>query len=154
MQLPDTVRLEFLNSNGEAVRLIDLGSQFLDQMQIPPSRFSAPLQIQIEKKESKAHNQYYDYSQNGLPLPDGLQTFLKIEGSVIPMGKAHPSKNGYPTRGGHAHVLLGATVYKVTAYITEGKNPFWIKVLAHVLPNNSENIKKAQIAPRGGHIVF
>lgn len=154
MNAPNSIRLEFLNSNGEPVRLIDLGSQFLDQMSVPPSKFSAPFQVHVEKKESKAGNDYYDYSQNSVPLPDGLNTFLRLEGSVIPMGKTHPSKNGFPTREGHAQVLVGSTLYKVTAYITEGKSPYWIKVVAHKNPDLNENIKKAQVAPRGGKIVF
>jgi len=129
-------------------------ANFLDQHHVPPSRYTAPLQVQVEKKESKAGNGYYDYSQNGVPLPDGLNTFLKLEGTVIPMGKARPSKNGYPTREGQAHVLLGSVVYKVTAYLTEGKDPYWVKVVAHKLPNSTENIKKAQTAPRGGKLIF
>ncbi|HEU0233768.1 MAG TPA: hypothetical protein VFQ94_01370 [Gallionella sp.] len=154
MSVPDTILLEFLNTNGEPVRLIDLGVQFLDQMRVPPSRFSAPFQIKIEKKASKAGNDYYDYYQNAVPLPEGLNTFLKVEGSIIPMGKVHPSKNGFPTREGIAHVLIGSVIYKVTAYLTEGKGPFWVKVIAHKLPNTEGNIKKAQMAPRGGQINF
>lgn len=154
MSQPETIRLEILNSNCEPVRLIDLGTEFLDEMAVPPSRYSSPFHVQIQKKSSKAGNAYYDYAQNGLRLPDGLGTFFRIEGAVIPMGKIHQSKSGYPTREGQIQVVIGSVLYRVTAYITEGKNPYWIKVVAHIQPNSSANIKKAQNAPRGGKIVF
>lgn len=154
MSIPNDVLLEFLNSNGEPVRLIDLGSEFLDQMQIPPSRYGSSFRVQIEKKTSKAGNDYYNYYQNGVPLPDGLNTFLKLDGTVIPMGKTRPSQSGFPTREGHTQVLIGTTVYKVTAYLTEGKSPYWIKVVAHKAPDTEANLKKAQSAPRGGQILL
>lgn len=154
MQAPESIRLEFLNSNGDAVRLIDLGVTFLNQMSVPPARFGSPLQVEIERKTSKAGNFYYEYSQNGLPLPDGLTGFLKVEGTVVPLGKVRPSKSGYPTREGEARILIGATMYKVTAYLTEGKTPYWIKVVAHIVPDSTEGLKKAHQAPRGGQIVF
>ena len=73
---------------------------------------------------------------------------------VFHCGKPRPSKNGYPTREGQAHVVIGLVVYKVTAYLTEGKDPYWVKIVAHKQPDNSANIKKAQAAPRGEKLVF
>ncbi len=81
-------------------------------------------------------------------------TFIRVEGAVVPMGKTHPSKKGYPTREGVANVIVGGVVYKVTAYITEGKSPFYVKVVAHKKPEASgEGLKKAQKKPRGGSII-
>jgi hypothetical protein len=149
----DHMTLEFLYSTGEPIRLIDLGTTFLNENHIESSNYSNPFRIAIHTKESRAGNAYYEYSQNGLPLPDGLNTFLKIEGAVIPFGKTRPSKNGYPTREGQTQVLMGNTMYKVTAYITEAKLPFYVKIVAYRKPDSSSNITKAQKAPKGGHII-
>jgi len=150
---PAEIVLEFIRSSGEPVRLLDLGSDFLDENQITSPNHSKPYRIAIAKKLSKAGNSYYEYSQNGLPLPDGLNTYLRVDGTVLPFGKTRASKTGHPTREGQAKILLSGTLYKVTAYITEAKFPFYVKVVAHKNPNTSENVLKAQKSPRGGRIV-
>ena len=150
---PNEITLEFLHSSGEPIRLMDLGTDFLEENQITSSNQSKPFRIAIAKKPSKAGNPYYEYSQNGLPLPDGLSTYLRVEGTVLPFGKTRPSKTGHPTREGQAQILLNGTLYKVTAYITEAKLPFYVKVVAHKNPNLSGTILKAQKSPKGGRIV-
>lgn len=151
--LPEIVTLEFLHSSGDPVRLIDLGTTFLDENDIDSSRFSDTFKIGISQKTSKAGNIFYEYSQNGLPLPDGLNTYLKIHGTVIPFGKTRPSKKGYPTREGQAQCLLGDTMYKITAYLTEARTPFYVRVVLHKKPDNTKKIRKAQKAPKGGYIL-
>lgn len=152
-ELPESVTLEFLHSSGDQVRLIDLGTEFLDENGISSSRYSSPFKIAIMRKQSKAGNSFYEYSQNGVPLPDGLSTYLKVEGTVVPMGKTRPSKNGYPTREGQAQLLIGGTMYKVTAYLTEAKLPYYVKVVMHKKPDTSGNLAKAHKAPKGGSIL-
>lgn len=150
---PETVTVEFLHADGQPVRLIDLGAAFLSASGIPSANLERPFRVAVEQKESKAGNAFYDYSQNGVPFPDGLSTFIRVEGAVVPMGKARPSQKGYPTREGTTEVIVGGLVYKVTAYLTEGRSPYWIKVLAHKKPDTSKNIAKAQISPKGGRIL-
>jgi hypothetical protein len=68
------------------------------------------------------------------------------------MGKTRPSKHGYPTREGVAEIIVGGVLYKVTAYLTESRSPFFVKVIAHKKPDSGGNIAKAQAAPKGGVI--
>ena len=152
---PEQIVIDFLSSSGTPVRLLDLGADFLSGQNIIEKRQAErPFRIAIAKKQSKAGNAFYEYAQNALPLPDGLSTLIKVEGVVVPMGRIHPSKNGYPTREGVAQIMVGNVVYKLTAYLTEGKEPFYIKVIAHKMPDSQGNIGKARSAPRGGQIIL
>ena len=149
---PGTVRLEFLDAQMSPVRLIDLGRDFHEVNRIDQHHMDRPFQVAIERKTSKAGNAFYEYSQNGVPLPSGLFTFLKIEGVVVPFGKVRPSKKGYPTREGTTDIVVGGVLYKVTAYLTEGRSPFYVKVIAHKKPEPGDGFRRAQMAPKGGKI--
>jgi len=149
---PDKIIVEFLRANGEPVLLSDLGVAFLATNNIAQNDANRPFRMSALKKTSKADNAYYDYSQNGVPLPDGLATFIRVEGTIIPMGRIRPSKNNYPTRDGEAQAMIGGTIYTVTVYLTESSSPFYVKVVAHKTPDRAANAKKAQLAPRGGKI--
>lgn len=150
---PDFITVEFLNASGTPVRLIDLGSAFLTANGITSVDPVSPFRVAVSKKISKAGNAFYDYSQSSIPLPDGLSSFIKVEGVVIPMGRTRPSQKGYPTREGSAQVIIGEVVYTVTAFITENRSSLWVKVIAHKTPGRSTNIPKGPMLPRGGKIV-
>ncbi len=148
-----SVVLEFFRSDGDPVNLIDLGADFLSAQKIDPANAGRPFRVGIEAKTSKAGNVYYEYSQNGVPLPDGLNSFLKVNGALVALGGAKPSQKGNPTREGAGTMLLGGIVYDVTAYLTETKSGYYVKVIAHKQPDRAKNIEKAQRAPRGGAIL-
>jgi hypothetical protein len=154
MVATDSICLEFLRSTGEPLKFIDLGADFLRDHNIPAQSYSSQFKISMVPKDSKAGNVYYDFSQSAIPFPDGLATWIRLDGTVIPMGKIRPSKSGHPTREGAANILIGGILYDVTAFLTESKSPFYIKIIAHKVPDRSANIKKAQAAPKGGHFVF
>jgi hypothetical protein len=149
---PDKITVEFLRANGEPVHLGDLGSSFMAANGVPSTNAVLPFRVGIQKKMSKADNAYYDYSQNGVSLPDGLATFVRVAGTIVPMGRTRPSKNNYPTREGEAQATIGGLIYTVTVYITESSSPFYVKIVAHKTPDRAANVKKAQLAPRGGEI--
>jgi hypothetical protein len=152
---PETITLEFLDTSLNPVLLMDLGAEFLNSNQTDSSGANRPFRVAIDRKKSKAGNSFYEFSQNGVPLPDGLNTFLKLEGAVIPMGRIHASqKSKNPTREGNAEIVVGDLVYKVTAHLTEGKSPFYIRLVAHKKPNASaKNLVKARQKPRGGKLI-
>jgi hypothetical protein len=150
---PECIVVEFLRSSGEPVRLIDLGAEFLNANNVDHTEVNKPFRVAITKKASKAGNAFYDYFQNGVPLPDGLATFIRVEGAIVPMGKIRPSQKGYPTRDGVTKIVVGGLVYKVTAYITESRAPYYVKVIAHKQPDPNGNTSKTQNAPWGGKIV-
>ena len=97
---PDKIFVEFLQANGEPVKLGDLGPAFLAANNIPHSSSVLPFRVGVKKKMSQGGNAYYDYSQNGVTLPDGLASFVRVAGTIVPMGRNRPSKNNYPTREG------------------------------------------------------
>lgn len=150
---PDNIVLDFLTAAGTPINLFDLDSSFINALGLSPVLGgSKPFRIAIQKKQSKAGNAYYEYWQNGVPLPDGLMTFLRVEGVVIPMGKTHPSKsNNYPTREGSATISVGNDSYEVTAYLTEGKQPYYVRIIAH--KKSSATNRATQVKPRGGTIL-
>ncbi|MFN8176411.1 MAG: hypothetical protein U0167_00630 [bacterium] len=152
---PDKITVEFLDSSLASIHLIDLGPDFLHANGIDNVTPDRPFKVAVERKTSKAGNAYYEYSQNGVPLPTGLATFLRVEGAVVPFGKARPSKSGHPTKEGMTEIVVGGVLYKVIAYLTEGKTPFYVKVVAHKKPSTpDESLRKAQMSPRGGEIIL
>jgi len=150
---PSHILVEFLNPQGQPLNILDLGSDFMTANAIDLSYGNQPLQIEIEKHVSKVGNAFYEYSQNGVPFPDEFSTFVRVEGTIVPFGRIHPSKNGYPTREGSTQAIIGGVLYKVTVYLTETKTPYYIKVIAHKKPE-STGITKAQLSPRGGRMVI
>lgn len=135
--LQDDLILEFQAPDGRAILLGDLGADFMRDNGLHAARQNDPLRIAIEPRTSKAGNTYYEYMQNGLPLPQGLDTRLVLEGEPVEMGPTRPSKNGHPTREGTAEIELDGTAYLVRAYITQGRYPYWVKVIAHKEPSKS-----------------
>ena len=147
------VTVEFFRSNGSPVNLIDLSPEFLSSNGISNENAARPFRIGMQPKVSKAGNEFFEYAQNSIPLPDGLQTYVKVNGTLVPMGSVKPSKSGNPTRDGSNSILIGNVVHDVVAYLTEAKSGFYVKVFVHKQPDRSKNIKKAQMAPRGGQFL-
>jgi len=150
---PDSITLQFLRADGTSIQLRDLGDEFLEANGITSDAADRPFRVLIEKQTSKAGNAFYDYSQNGVTLPDGLRATLAVEGVRLAFGDPRPSKKGYPTREGKADLEIGGVLYEATAYITEAKHPYFVKVHAHKKPDSSKKESKAAPrAPRGGRI--
>lgn len=149
---PDKIIVEFLAPNGEPVRLIDLGIDFLNSMGIQHNEADRPFRIGVNKRESKAGNSYYEYNQNSLPLPDKMSTLIRLEGAILPLGRIQTSKSGHPMREGSADIVVGGVIYTATGYISESKSPYYVKIIAHKKPEQT-GLKKAQLAPKGGSII-
>ncbi len=153
-QPPGQIMVEFLSSSGEPLRLIDLGADFVSSSGAGTENAEKPFRVALFKQRSKKGNAFYDYSQNALPLPDGLSTFVRVDGTIVPMGKIRPSQKGYPTREGTAQLLVGGLLYTVTVYLTESRSPFYVKVIAHKTPNRKRAEVRGQNAPKGGALLF
>ena len=150
---PQSILVEFLNAAGSAIKISHLGTAFVSELGLDSSSvIDRPFRVAVDKKQSKAGNAYYEYWQNGLPLPDGLGTNFRVQGMPINMSTVRPSKsNGYPTREGQAKIIIDGETYEVTLYLTEGKHPYYVKVIAHKM----SSVKKGEpkIKPTGGSIV-
>jgi hypothetical protein len=150
----EQVVLEFLYPSGQPIRLLDLGLDFLGKLNLDPTTADRPFRIGIGKKKSKAGNWYYEYQQNGVPLPAGMETYMRVEGTLVPMGSIRPAKRtGNPTREGAADIQVGGVTYQVHTYLTQGKTPYWVRIIAHKKPDVSKNLAKGRMSPRGGTIL-
>ena len=111
---PEFVTVEFLDASGSPVKLIDLGSSCHSANGITTVDPKIASRVEVSKQKRQAVKRFYDYSQNAVPLPDGLASFIRVEGVVVPMGRIRPSKKGHPTREGNAQVVIGDVGYTVT----------------------------------------
>ena len=148
---PDYVVVDLLNADASPVTHGDLNPEFLQSLGINHVIPDKPFRVAVDKKMSKAGNAYYEYTQNHIPLPNGLQSFVRIEGVVIAMGKIKPSKTSKnPTREGEAIIVIGSQLYDVTAYLTETKSGFYVKVISYIKksPGTSSSAPKTQKGTR------
>jgi hypothetical protein len=145
---PDSLLVEFLTSAGSAIYNKDFNQTFINDLALDPSK---TFRVAISKKQSKTGNAYYDYWQNAIPFPDGLETNLRVQGALIDMGKMRPSVNGHPTREGKITIKIEEDTYEVTVYLTEGKHPYYVKIIAHKM--SSIRLGKPTLKPSGGSFV-
>lgn len=125
-----TLLIEYLRPNGEPLRLADLGFQYIESMGLPLTHAERPMRVEVEPKTSKAGNVYFEYEHKSIPLPDGLNTVLCVEGTTVSMKAERLSGAGNPTREGKAFVTVNGIDYEVTVFLTKGKRPYWVKVHA------------------------
>lgn len=140
--------VEFLTSDGSCVELSRLGPEFLEGQGIPQAQWERPFRVEVMARKSKAGNVYFEYQQACIPLPDGLETKLRIEGCVLEPQSVRSSGSGNPTREFRGHLSISGVPYAATAFITRGRKPFWVKV--HV---QKGGFRKVGSAPQGGRIV-
>lgn len=144
-----TIMLEFLRRDRSALVLNDLGVEFLTANGIPMAQWERPFRIEIEARRSKAGNVFFEYQQASVPLPDGLDTELRVEGRLLEPADVKPSQSGHPTRRFTASIQISGLEYAVTAFVTEGKKPYWIKVHAQ---KGAAGKRAPAGAPEGGRI--
>jgi hypothetical protein len=145
---PDSLLVEFLTAAGSAIYSKDFNQTFINELALDQSK---PFRVGISKKQSKSGNAYYDYWQNAIPFPDGLETNFRVQGALINMSKVRPSVNGHPTREGKTNLKINDDTYEVTVYLTEGKHPYYVKIIAHKM--SSVRLGKPTLKPSGGSFV-
>ena len=143
--------VELLRPDATALKYNDLGFEFLEENKI--TNKNMPFKVSVEKKKSKEGNVYYDYSQQSLLLPDGLSTLVRVENCIVSVGQIYKSKSGNPTKKGIVEISLNEIPYRITTYITESKNPYFVKVIAHKKPDNIKNLSKSILSPKGGSFI-
>jgi hypothetical protein len=117
------------------------------------SKYQDSFRIGIHKQISQSGNAYYDYSQNGIPFPDGLSTLIKVQESIVPLGKISKSNKGNNQRVGTTNILIGGVLYDVTAYLTETKNPYYVKLFAKKISLKKVKELKVAYSPKGGAFI-
>jgi hypothetical protein len=152
--MPKTLRIELMHPDGKPVRIREIGTDAMAALGISAGAADKPLVMEAEAQISKAGNTYYDFWQNALPLPDQLDTRIKVDGNEIPLGPAHDSRRGNPTRRGNLLMDVSGVPCDVDAYLTISPKPMYIKVVVRKArsPRTSGDIPTVEIAPRGGRI--
>ncbi len=152
--MPDALKIELLHPDGSAVLLRELGAEAMAALGISSQAGDRPLIMEVEAQISKAGNTYYDFWQNALPLPDQLDTRIKVDGNEVRFGPAHNSRRGNPTRRGTLRMDVAGVPCDVDTYLTVSPKPMYLKVVVRKArgPKPSADIPAGEIAPRGGRI--
>ena len=129
--------IEYLRPNGEPLRFVDLGTEFMESERMPLSNALRHVRDEAEGKLSKKGNVFFDFARAEVPLPDGLNTVLRIRGITVTMNEECLSKAGNPTRHGSAVIAISGVNYEISTVLTKGRNPYWVKVHAHKASQNS-----------------
>jgi hypothetical protein len=145
MSLPQTIVVEFRRADGTPLKLFDLGMDFLEANGLPMAVWERSFRVEVDARVSKGGSTFYAYEQNGVPLPDGLDTGIRVADQEVTLAPERPSQSGNPSRTGQTEVKIGSSVYLAKAYLSKGKHPYWVKVVAHK--------KATHTAPRGGRIL-
>lgn len=141
--------VEYLHPDGSPLTLAELSLDFLEANGLPLANASRPFRVELEPQTSKKGNTFYSYEHGKVPLPDGLDTVLRVGGVVVTMAATHLSQSGNPTRQGVATVEHGGLRYDVRVFLTEGAKPFWVKVHAQKAAGKA----RSKASPAGGRIV-
>jgi hypothetical protein len=145
------VLVEYLRSDGEPLLLADLGVDYLNHLGIALAQASRPFRVEAKPLVSKKGNTYFEYQQAGVPLPDGLETRLRVGGVDLVMGPERQSQSGNPTREARSVITVGEIAYDVTAYLTKAKQNYWVKVHAQKSSGRSGAAARGPIT--GGTLV-
>ena len=141
--------VEYLHPDESPITLAELSLDFLEANGLPIANAGRPFRVEVEPRTSKKGNTYYSYDHGKVPLPDGLDTVLRVGGEVVAMEPSHLSQSGNPTRPGRATISHGGLRYDVTVYVTEGTAPYWVKVHAQKAAGQT----RSKTGPAGGRIV-
>lgn len=107
--------LTFQHPSGEVVTWGEFDPGFLRASGIGPISWDQPMRVELLEQQSKLGNIYFSYEQNGLPLPDGMETEICLDGVRLQAGQVGQSKRGNPTRCYLGTLLIGGLAYEVTA---------------------------------------
>jgi len=124
--------------SGRPLTYADLGDDFFRRLG-PSESPDTPVRFELEAGQSKAGNTYYSWDLNGIPLPDGFATGVKLLGSDIPLSVPRESKNGNMMADGRANVMIHGELYVAHAVIVRTRKPYWVKVIAHVRPGRRKS---------------
>jgi hypothetical protein len=140
----------FLHPRGSAVLIGELDADFLARASLGPSSWERPLRVELEPKLSKRGNTFFDYEQV-LPLPDGLETVLSVDGTRLTASEIGESQRGNPSRKHTGTVAIAGKNYEVTCFVAASKKGCWVKVHAQIA--SARRATAPAEAPKGGRLI-
>ncbi|MHB1195140.1 MAG: hypothetical protein ACYC6F_19120 [Longimicrobiales bacterium] len=102
-----------------------------------------PAEFPLVAAESKAGHTYYQWDLNGVPLPDGFATRIRVLGQDIQLSPVRESKNGNQMCDGRGQVRIGTVPHVASVTLVKTRKPYWIKVLVHVRPGGARRSVEA-----------
>lgn len=139
----------FHHPSGDAVTWGELDPEFLRASGIGPSSWDRPVRVELVAQRSKRGNTFFSYEQGRLPLPDGLETEIRLDGVALEADEVGESKRGNPTRRHHGTLTIDGTPYDAVGYVAKSRSPYWVKV--HV--QKAVGRRGSVAEPRGGRFV-
>lgn len=142
--------VSFVRNDGSPVLIGDLDADFLSKSSLGPSSWERPLRVELEPKLSKRGNTFFNYQQV-LPLPDGLNTLIVVDGVQLMESEVYESQRGNPTKSHTGMIAIAGKTYDITCYVTALKSGCWVKVHAQVSTNRKATSSRE--VPQGGRFV-
>ncbi len=149
LRLPGAPIVGFLHASGDPVVIGELDTDFLSKASLGPSSWERPLRVELEPKLSKRGNTFFNYEQF-LPLPDGVDTVISVDGTRLALSEIRESQSGNPTRSHTGTVTIANRAYDVTCSITIAKKGCWVKVHAQIASTRRDVPNEV---PKGGRLV-
>jgi len=140
--------VSFHHPSGDVVTWGELDPEFLRASGIGPAAWDRPVRVELVAQRSKRGNTFFSYEQRRLPLPDGLETEIRLDGA-LEADKVSESKRGNATRRHHGTLSIGGTPYDAVGYVAKSRSPYWVKV--HV--QKAVGRRGSAAEPRGGRFV-
>ena len=128
--MSEPMLVEFLHPDETPVMLLDMGFSWLESQKVPMERWERSFRIELSPLLSRGGNTIYELSMPSTPLPDGLDTRLRIQGVVVGFDEERLSQSGNPTRPAREKVYVGADPYNVIVYLTKPDKPYHVKITA------------------------
>ncbi len=120
--------------SGQPIEWGELDFDYLQENGIAAIRWEQPMRLALEPRTSHRGNTFYSCECSGLPLPDGLDTALRIDRVPFMEVSRGKSKRGNPTVRLTCSLELHSRRYEATAFLTRGRRGLWIKVHAQASP--------------------
>ncbi|MBI4218731.1 MAG: hypothetical protein HY682_01210 [Chloroflexi bacterium] len=139
----------FHHPSGEPVTWGEFDPAFLRANRIGPSSWERPVRVELVAQQSKQGNTFFNYEQGGVPLPDGLETELRLDDLTLRADEVGKSKRGNPTRRYHGMLTIAGIQYEIIGYVTKTRSSYWVKVHVQKVARGGGSAAE----PRGGRFV-
>ena len=128
-EAPDHILVEFFRPTGEAVRLGELGDEFLFEVRASREVHEMPFAFAMAKRENKAGNAFYRFQQDRIQLPDGLHTIFRVGGEIVPQGVLGTApQTGNPKRESSITINLDDFGFIVKVYISKPPGRYYLSI--------------------------
>lgn len=139
--------VEYFRIDGSPLTLLDLGSGHLHAQGIPLSNAMRPLRDEVDPIRSQRGKLYFDFERARLPLPDLLETRIRINGIDVAMGETRKTASGNSYREGTVAIKAEGISFDVSVYMSLSQRWCWLRVRASGLVVEARQIQVRDESP-------